>query len=133
MKILKCMMFLIMLCGPPVSAQEKKEPKKSGDDNVIKVDSNLVSLDLIVKDKKGKAVTDLKPEDFTISENGVPQRIQFFDSTLTGGKKAGQFSDVFWPSLTAMVGFWATLALNIPDFTRFSKSQRDQVLATVCG
>jgi VWFA-related protein len=90
MKILKCMMFLIMLCGPPVSAQEKKEPKKSGDDNVIKVDSNLVSLDVIVKDKKGKVVTDLKPEDFTISENGVPQRIQFFDSTLTGGKKAGQ-------------------------------------------
>src|SRR6266576_2341536 len=90
MKILKCMMFLMMLCVLSVSAQEKKQPKKSGDENVIKVDSELVSLDVIVNDKKGKAVTDLKPEDFTISENGVPQRIQFFDSTLTGGKKAGQ-------------------------------------------
>jgi VWFA-related protein len=81
---------MLFLSSVPTQAQQKKEAKKSGDDEVIKVDSNLVSLDVIVKDKKGKAVTDLKPEDFTISENGVPQRIQFFDSTLTGGKKAGQ-------------------------------------------
>jgi NCS1 family nucleobase:cation symporter-1 len=52
---------------------------------------------------------------------------------VPGGKKAGQFADVFWPSLTAMVGFWATLALNIPDFTRFAKSQRDQVLGQSIG
>jgi nucleobase:cation symporter-1, NCS1 family len=35
-------------------------------------------------------------------------------------------SRVFFPSLTAMVGYWATLALNIPDFTRYSKSQSAQ-------
>ena len=52
---------------------------------------------------------------------------------VEGGKQAGQFSAVFWPSLTAMVGFWATLALNIPDFTRFAKSQRDQVLGQAIG
>ena len=52
---------------------------------------------------------------------------------VEGGKKAGQFSAVFWPSLTAMVGFWATLALNIPDFTRFAKSQRDQLLGQAIG
>lgn len=50
-----------------------------------------------------------------------------------GGPKEGRFWDTFWPSLTAMVGFWATLALNIPDFTRFAKSQRDQVLGQVLG
>ncbi|MFZ4528079.1 MAG: NCS1 family nucleobase:cation symporter-1 [Undibacterium curvum] len=50
-----------------------------------------------------------------------------------GGKKAGQFWSSFWPSLTAMIGFWATLALNIPDFTRFAKSQRDQVLGQTIG
>lgn len=38
---------------------------------------------------------------------------------------------LFW--LTAMVAFWATLALNIPDFTRFSKSQRDQVVGQFLG
>jgi NCS1 family nucleobase:cation symporter-1 len=52
---------------------------------------------------------------------------------VEGGKKAGQFWSTFWPSLTAMVGFWATLALNIPDFTRFAKSQRDQVIGQSIG
>jgi NCS1 family nucleobase:cation symporter-1 len=52
---------------------------------------------------------------------------------VEGGKKAGQFWSVFWPSLTAMVGFWATLALNIPDFTRFAKTQRDQVIGQTVG
>ena len=50
-----------------------------------------------------------------------------------GGKKAGQFWTVFWPSLTAMVGYWATLALNIPDFTRFARSQRDQAVGQAIG
>lgn len=57
------------------------------------------------------------------------QPSQFVD----GGKKPGQFWDVFWPSLTAMVGFWATLALNIPDFTRFARSQRDQMVGQAIG
>jgi len=50
-----------------------------------------------------------------------------------GGAKAGQFWGTFWPSLTAMVGFWATLALNIPDFTRFARSQRDQIVGQALG
>jgi nucleobase:cation symporter-1, NCS1 family len=50
-----------------------------------------------------------------------------------GGPKEGQFWSVFFPSLTAMVGFWATLSLNIPDFTRYAKSQRDQVLGQAIG
>jgi NCS1 family nucleobase:cation symporter-1 len=52
---------------------------------------------------------------------------------IMGGQKAGQFWSVFWPSLTAMVGFNATLALNIPDFTRFAKTQRDQILGQSIG
>jgi NCS1 family nucleobase:cation symporter-1 len=41
---------------------------------------------------------------------------------------AGEFFTVFVPSLTAMIGFWATLSLNMPDFTRFGRSQREQVV-----
>ncbi len=52
---------------------------------------------------------------------------------VAGGPREGQFWHVFWPSLTAMVGFWATLALNIPDFTRFARSQRDQVVGQALG
>lgn len=50
-----------------------------------------------------------------------------------GGKRAGQFWAVFGPSLTAMIGNWATLALNIPDFTRFARSQKDQMLGQAIG
>jgi NCS1 family nucleobase:cation symporter-1 len=50
-----------------------------------------------------------------------------------GGARSGQFYAVFWPSLTAMVGFWSTLALNIPDFTRFASSQRDQLVGQAIG
>jgi nucleobase:cation symporter-1, NCS1 family len=39
-----------------------------------------------------------------------------------------EFFPVFVPSLTAMIGFWATLSLNMPDFTRFGRSQREQVI-----
>lgn len=38
-----------------------------------------------------------------------------------------------WAALTGLVGFWATLALNIPDFTRFAKSQGDQVKGQAIG
>ena len=43
----------------------------------------------------------------------------------------GSFLPVFIPSLTAMIGFWATLSLNMPDFTRFGRSQREQVVGQV--
>lgn len=47
-------------------------------------------------------------------------------STPSQFHTTSEFLTVFFPSLTAMVGYWATLALNIPDFTRYSKSQSAQ-------
>jgi NCS1 family nucleobase:cation symporter-1 len=43
------------------------------------------------------------------------------------------FFTFFFPALTAVVGFWATLSLNIPDFTRYAKSQRAQINGQVIG
>src|SRR5260370_4423631 len=85
MKIRQYMLLSVMLCVwvVPAQSQENKQTKKPDDDEVIKITSNLVSLDVIVKDKKGKAISDLRREDFAVSENGVPQKIEFFDSTLT--------------------------------------------------
>lgn len=74
-----------------VPAHSQDQTKRSEDqDEVIKVSTSLVSLDVIVKDKKGKFITDLKPEDFTVSEDGVPQKIEFFDATLTTDSGADQ-------------------------------------------
>src|SRR5678815_4069848 len=68
-----CGWFLLLLFAFEVQAQE----------DVVKTKSNLVNIDVIVKDKKGKYVSDLKPEDFTITENGQPQKIEFFDAPLS--------------------------------------------------
>ena len=44
-----------------------------------------------------------------------------------------EFFAYFFPALTGMVGFWATLSLNIPDFTRYAKSQRAQYVGQAIG
>ncbi len=51
----------------------------------------------------------------------------------SGGKlgDASSFFAVFIPSLTATIGFWSTLSLNMPDFTRFGRSQREQAIGQV--
>jgi VWFA-related protein len=74
---------VLFFAAVPVQSQNRKEPNSRPDqDDVIKVTSNLVNLEVMVKDKKGKAITDLKAEDFILFENGVRQNIEFFDSTL---------------------------------------------------
>lgn len=48
-------------------------------------------------------------------------------------KQSGNFWAIFPGALTASVGYWATLSLNIPDFTRYAKSQRSQMLGQALG
>jgi cytosine/uracil/thiamine/allantoin permease len=43
------------------------------------------------------------------------------------------FWSLFFPALLAVIGYWATMAINISDFTRFAKSQRDQAWGQVMG
>jgi NCS1 family nucleobase:cation symporter-1 len=45
----------------------------------------------------------------------------------------GEFFRFFVPSLTGVVAFWATVALNIPDFTRYARGQREQMLGQALG
>ena len=54
-------------------------------------------------------------------------------STPSKFKTNGEFFRFFVPSLTGMVGFWATVALNIPDFTRYAKSQKAQMTGQALG
>ena len=52
---------------------------------------------------------------------------------LRGRPKAGQFWPFFFAALTGMVGFWATLSLNIPDFSRYAYSQKSQIVGQIIG
>jgi hypothetical protein len=63
-------LLLIAAIGLQAVSQEQ--------DEVIRVRSNEVRLDVVVKDKKGRPIKDLKASDFEILEDGVPQKVESF-------------------------------------------------------
>jgi NCS1 family nucleobase:cation symporter-1 len=68
-----------------------------------------------------------------VQADGLGPMLSAPSQFVAGGAREGQFWGTFFPALTGMVGFWATLALNIPDFTRFARDQRAQVLGQAIG
>lgn len=66
------------------------------------------------------------------NEVGSMNEILKASYTLSGEGNI-DFWKIFFPGLTAMVGFWATLSLNIPDFTRYARSQKDQAMGQLIG
>lgn len=73
----------------PAQSQKEKEQQKKQDDT-IRLETRLVTMDVIVKDKKGKYITDLKAGDFTVYENGVAQKLDFFEAPIGGGGETSQ-------------------------------------------
>ena len=68
-----------------------------------------------------------------VNGNGFDAMYAKPSAFVPGGAREGEFWRVFLPGITAMVGFWSTLTLNIPDFTRYARSQRDQVIGQALG
>ena len=68
-----------------------------------------------------------------VTAGGFGEMLSAPSQFVEGGAKEGKFWDVFVPSLTGMVGFWATMALSIPDFTRFARSQRAHIVGQILG
>jgi VWFA-related protein len=86
--VLRHLLVPLLLCAAPALAQEagKAPPRDvAQDDEVVTIKSQLVNIDVVVRDGKGRYVTDLKAEDFNVVENGVPQTVVFFDPPLGGG------------------------------------------------
>src|SRR5215467_7758761 len=69
-KAVAAVLELALLCVPAISQQEEYK---------VRVESELVLVNVTVKDKSGNIVTNLKPEDFTILEDNKPQRVVSFD------------------------------------------------------
>jgi nucleobase:cation symporter-1, NCS1 family len=65
-----------------------------------------------------------------VQANGIGP---ILDQPSKFGGWTGDFWKLFFPSLMAMIAFWSTLSLNMPDFTRFGRSQRDQTIGQVLG
>src|ERR1051325_6477293 len=77
--------LLLLLTGVGIQAQKPAKKESQNRDDVVKVTTNLVQVDAIVTDKQGRPVTNLRPEDFELSENGrVRQITNFSYISLTG-------------------------------------------------
>ncbi|HXS99456.1 MAG TPA: NCS1 family nucleobase:cation symporter-1 [Elusimicrobiota bacterium] len=68
-----------------------------------------------------------------VQAGGFGRMLSTPSAFAAGQPKAGHFWAFFVPALTGMIGFWATLSLNIPDFSRYAKSQKDQVWGQALG
>jgi VWFA-related protein len=83
MKTVLSYIFVVLLslsCLSSISGQTPSQPRQ--DDNPIRLRANEVSLDIVVKDKKGRPVKDLKASDFEVYEDGVPQKVESFRLVL---------------------------------------------------
>jgi VWFA-related protein len=67
---------------------QPQTPQPADDDDVVRITTSLVQTDVVVTDKDGRQVTDLKAEDFEILENGKPQNITNFSYVLTAPSAA---------------------------------------------
>lgn len=83
---LSIMLMLSLLA--PVFGQNPAPPPQEpqlDDEDVVRITTNLIQLDAVVTDKNGKPVTDLRPEEFEILENGEPQKITNFSYVALAG------------------------------------------------
>jgi len=68
-----------------------------------------------------------------VKAHGFGPMLSYPSAFDPGQPKAGQFWPFFFAALTSNIGFWATLSLNIPDFSRYARSQKSQILGQVIG
>src|SRR5215216_2436601 len=87
-RIFLALVLATSLLAPAAAQQQQPPPKQQGD--VVRIDTNLVQIDVVVTDKAGKQVTDLKPEDFDVSEDGKKRQVTHFSYIDTGSPTANE-------------------------------------------
>ena len=73
-----------------ISGQTPSEQRQ--DEPALRLRANEVSLDIVVKDKKGRSVRDLKAADFEVYEDGVLQKVESFRFVLREGGSRARYS-----------------------------------------
>ncbi len=70
--------LLVVFASPAYAQNATPTPKPTPDDDVVKISTNLIQIDVTVIDAKGKPITDLKPNEIEIYENGEKQKVSNF-------------------------------------------------------
>ncbi len=77
--------LLVVVCAQAVAAQTRQRPASQDDDEVIRVNAEIVQTDVTVVDKRGRFVEDLKPEQFELKVDGRVVPLSFFERVSAGG------------------------------------------------
>src|SRR5688572_17167457 len=87
--------FLLMggFVLPVFSQDQRPSPTPPVENDVVKISTNLIQIDVSVTDSNGKVVTDLKPGEIEIYENGKKQAITNFSFVSTGKLAAAKLPD----------------------------------------
>jgi VWFA-related protein len=72
----------------PKPAPAGQRPQQPEDEDVVRITTNLVQVDAVVTDKSGRVVTDLRPEEVQVFEDGKQQRISHFSYIVTGAEES---------------------------------------------
>jgi VWFA-related protein len=72
----------------PQPAATPQQPSTPGEEDIVRITTNLVQVDAVITDKSGHPITDLKPEEVEILEDGKPQKISHFSYVVTTGPSA---------------------------------------------
>ena len=82
--LLSLVLMVTMTCsGSPIFGQT---PTSQDQDDIIRVRTNEVKLDVVVKDKKGRPIRDLKSTDFEVHEDGIRQKVESFRFVMQGSE-----------------------------------------------
>ena len=73
---------------PPAVTAPVSQPQENDDDDVVRITTKLVQVDVTVTDRSGNPVTNLTADDFEITENGRPQKINNFSYVSTGSNSS---------------------------------------------
>jgi VWFA-related protein len=88
-KIIPTLLFICLATLSFFAQKPTQTPKPADDDDIVKISTSLIQVDVTVTDKSGKIISDLKPEDFEIYENGKKQEITNF-SFISAGSRTEQ-------------------------------------------
>src|SRR2546425_7029373 len=73
----------------PSNAKPSSQQRPQQEEDVVRITTNLVQVDAVVTDKSGRVITDLKPEEVQIFEDGRQQRVTHFSYIVTGADSRG--------------------------------------------
>jgi len=79
---------------PQASPTPAPEPQRPEDIDVVRITTNLVQVDAVVTDNKGKIVTDLKPQEIQIFEDGRQQKLTHFTFITTAPPETASVPEV---------------------------------------